>query len=163
MCFNTIYTAGYGNLSISNFLEQLFQNKITKVVDIRSRPYSRFQPKFNKTQLPGILYNEGISYLFKGEELGGKPSNKMLYTADRLNYDLVKSTREYQSAIEEVIELTHQGETLCLMCCELNPDNCHRKTLVGETLMKRGITIKHILSKGGVEEQANETPFLHLF
>ncbi len=33
----------------------------------------------------------------------------------------------------------------CLMCAELNPNDCHRSELLGEELLKINIDTKHIL------------------
>jgi hypothetical protein len=47
----------------------LFRNGKRK--DIRSNPYSRFAPHFNKADLHDELRNNDIKYLFLGKELGG--------------------------------------------------------------------------------------------
>jgi uncharacterized protein (DUF488 family) len=163
MLDNTILSIGYGNRQISDFIALLHLNGITTIVDIRSNPFSRFQPNYNKNKLQAILYENGISYVFKGDELGGKPQNHMLYKNGKLNYKLVNATKQYQETIAELIEAASIGEKICLMCCELNPDNCHRKTLIAETLLKIGIAVNHITANGTIEIHESNNPLSLLF
>jgi uncharacterized protein (DUF488 family) len=158
MLASSIFSIGYGNRKVDRFLDLLIENKISIVVDIRSKPYSRFQPVYNKSRLAQVLQEVGISYLFKGEGLGGKPKNEMLYTNGRLNYGLVIATREYQNAISELIQIVSTGERACLLCCELNPDTCHRKNLVAESLRMKGIPVNHIIADGKVEVHSSLSP-----
>ena len=57
-----IYTIGYGNRSISDFIQILKDNQIQVVVDVRSVPYSRYRPAFNSKALAKNLTDAGIGY-----------------------------------------------------------------------------------------------------
>lgn len=75
----SIFTIGYGNRGIEEFIEILKKYEIKVLIDIRSIPYSRFRPSFNTNVLQQYLLNESISYRFMGKELGGKPDDENLY------------------------------------------------------------------------------------
>ena len=47
----TLYTIGHSNHPIESFIALLTSNGITAIADVRSRPYSRRHPQFNKDRL----------------------------------------------------------------------------------------------------------------
>ena len=44
---------------------------MTAVADVRSSPYSRFTPQFNRERFADALKADGIKYAYLGNELGG--------------------------------------------------------------------------------------------
>ena len=58
-----VYTIGHSNGTAERLLEMLDQHGITAVADVRSRPYSRFNPQFNREGLAAVLK---IAYLLAG-------------------------------------------------------------------------------------------------
>ena len=152
----TIYAVGYGNRDWDTFLNLLQEYAITMLVDIRTLPFSRFNPAFRQAALERGLQEADIEYKFMGDELGGKPKDASLYTNGKLNYDLVEVSPAYKEGILKLLELEKQGGRICIMCSELKPDNCHRKNLVGRTLVRMDVTINHIDEKGKIQVQENE-------
>ncbi len=144
-----IYTIGYGNRSINLFINLLQEHNITTLIDVRSKPYSRFNKDFSKAPLANTLETLGFNYLFMGDTLGGKPQNKSLFINDKINNEAINLLDSYQASISEIMELS-ENENICLMCCELNPEQCHRKTLIGETLLNRNIQVMHINKNGNL-------------
>ena len=69
----TIFTIGHSNHSLEVFINLLQSHKIDVHVDVRSKPFSRFSPQFNKEGLEKTVKVSGIKYLFMGRELGGRP------------------------------------------------------------------------------------------
>lgn len=122
----TIFTIGYSNKSINTFIEKLNENKITLVIDVRSKPYSR-NPQFNRTYLEKYLDNRGVNYLFMGDCLGGLEIN-----------------HNFNEAIEEVIRLS-KIQNLVLMCVEKNPKDCHRYQVLTPEIEKNSLKVFHIL------------------
>jgi uncharacterized protein (DUF488 family) len=143
-----IYSIGYGNRKIEQFTELLKKYEINLLLDIRSNPASRFQPSFNKKALVESLRSSQIDYLFMGTQLGGKPKEESLYSNGILDYDKVNTWPEYQNGIVTLINLLDQGFKICIMCAELNPEECHRKNLVSETLYLKDIETEHIMKEG---------------
>lgn len=56
-----IYTIGHSNHGIEKFLALLEQHGIETVFDVRSQPYSRFNPQFKYRALGQALEGAGIS------------------------------------------------------------------------------------------------------
>ena len=54
----TIYTIGHSNHSLDYFMGLLKEVGITAIADVRSSPYSRFAPHFNKKELEPFLKKE---------------------------------------------------------------------------------------------------------
>ena len=50
-----IYTIGYGNRALEDFLTILEAHQIRYLIDVRSVPYSRFKPEFSKTSLENAV------------------------------------------------------------------------------------------------------------
>lgn len=48
-----IFTIGYGDRSIDEFIDVLRQHNLDYLIDVRSAPYSRFKPEFSKDALEG--------------------------------------------------------------------------------------------------------------
>ena len=67
-----IYTIGHSKHPIERFIALLQQHGIDALADVRSTPYSRFNPQFNKEKLQTALAAGGVRYVFLGEELGAR-------------------------------------------------------------------------------------------
>ena len=79
----TIYTVGHSNHPIEKILSLLTGNGITAIADVRSRPFSRRHPQFNKDRLAAKLAEHGIAYLFLGKELGARSDDPSHYEAGK--------------------------------------------------------------------------------
>ena len=77
-----IFTIGYGAREIDVFIAVLQQQRIEYLLDVRSRPYSRYKPDSSRDLLDGHLRRAGIRYLFLGDALGGRPADPTCYDAD---------------------------------------------------------------------------------
>lgn len=146
MINNRLYTLGYGNRSLISFISVLLKNNINTLVDVRSIPYSRFRPEYNKKRLIEVLGKVGIRYIHL-ESLGGKPKKPEFYIDGKLCYDKLRRTRGYQEGIGHLEYLLELGLFPAIMCSELDYHNCHRWSLLGEDLTRRGWEVVHIDSK----------------
>ena len=139
-----IYTIGYGNRSIGEFIEVLHQHEIAYLIDVRSAPYSRYKPEFSKAQLANALDQHGIRYVFMGDTLGGRPDDKTCYVNGKLDYEKVKEREYYERGIERLHTAFSQQQSVVLMCSEGKPETCHRCKLIGATLITQDIPVTHI-------------------
>lgn len=157
-----LYTIGHGNHSFEKFLNLLEENGIMNLVDIRTAPFSRYNPQFNKDDLAYRLQEHWIEYVYAGKYLGGRPSdpnlykNKILPQGDvdylhEVNYPEIMKRPWFQKAIEQLLELTDQ-QTTAIMCSEEDPANCHRHHLIAKYLIANfpEVEVKHIRGDGQV-------------
>ncbi|WP_276349182.1 DUF488 domain-containing protein [Daejeonella sp. JGW-45] len=150
-----IFTVGYGNRKIDDFLKLLKKYQINLLIDVRSYPFSRFQPAYRKNLLIQYLNSSDIQYLFMGDSLGGKPKNKELYIGDKLDYSKVNQNSHYQFGLQKLKEITTTGIQVALMCSELDENHCHRKNLIAESLIAtENFSIHHIDKKGQLIQHA---------
>lgn len=147
---NIVYTIGHSTHSIRTLTDLLAAHRVTAVGDVRSQPYSRFSPQFNKESLKTCLEGAGIAYVFLGQELGARPKDRSCYINGTVQYDLLASSNSFQEGVRRVIEGA-RVHTIALLCAEKDPLTCHRALLVGRHLSARGIAIRHILEDGRVE------------
>ena len=146
-----LFTIGHSNHPIGHFLALLRRHGIEAIADVRSRPYSRFVPHFSKDQLPLILEEEGLGYLYLGRELGGKPQ-KGETPASSMTYQLRVEQPEFRQGIDRLLEAA-RANRVALLCRERDPLDCHRLHLVCRYLRPRRLDVRHILPSGEVEEQ----------
>lgn len=145
-----IFTIGHSNHSIEAFVSLLQQHGITALVDVRSNPFSRFNPQFTKKELEREIKTHGIKYVFLGRELGARPKNPSYYENGQVQYERLKDTASFKEGIKRVIQGTKRY-TIALMCAEKDPLQCHRFLLVARTLVKFDVPVIHILATGGLE------------
>ena len=79
MMTNAVYTIGHSTHSIEKLIELLKQQSISAVSDVRSRPYSRMNPQFNRESLKQALRTANIQYVFLGKELGARSEDRRCY------------------------------------------------------------------------------------
>lgn len=100
-----IFTIGHSGHETDEFLALLRKHGVNVVVDVRSAPYSRYVPQFNKDFLAQSLSAVGIRYIFHGKELGGQPVDRACYDADgRIMYDALAETAAFKHGIEFVLD-----------------------------------------------------------
>ncbi len=145
-----VLTVGHSNHPLETFVSLLRQHGVTTLADVRSAPYSRFNPQFNRKALDAALQAHDIAYLFLGQALGGRPEDRSCYENGRVRYDRLAQMPLYREGIDRVVE-TAEVERLALMCAEREPLDCHRTLLVGRSLAERGVAVAHILADGTLE------------
>ncbi|MCH8062573.1 MAG: DUF488 domain-containing protein [Chloroflexi bacterium] len=145
-----IYTIGHSNHTWELFSTLLNGVGIQLLVDVRSRPYSRWAVFANRKRLPGLLASENIDYVFMGDSLGGKPSEPAFYVTDGLpDYALIAKSESYRQGLKQLIELAKRSTT-AIMCSEEDPSKCHRHLLIGPSLEEAGVGELHVRKDGAV-------------
>lgn len=149
-----VYTIGHSTHSIEAFVGLLKKHDISAVCDVRSRPYSRMNPQFNRESLKETLAGAGIKYVFLGKELGARSEDKNCYRNGQAQYELIAKTDLFRSGIDRV-KAGARNFRVALMCAEKEPLECHRTILVARRLCEEGISVKHILANGSIEGHAD--------
>jgi len=149
------FTIGYGNSSIDLFITVLIKTGIEILIDVRSIPYSRFNPDFRREPVEKFLSGHGIEYRFLGNKIGGRQTDPgLLFPDGSANYQKIQETEKFLSGINEVLAIISGGKSVALMCAENEPERCHRFTLISPVLQERGVFVIHIRPDGRL--QANE-------
>jgi uncharacterized protein (DUF488 family) len=144
---NAIKTIGHSNHPIERFVALLKAGGVERLVDVRSMPYSRRFPQFGRERLAKSLEEAGIAYGWEGEALGGMPKGGG-------SYDDAAARPAFKDALGRLIA-DSAGTTLCLMCAEKEPLDCHRTVLVSRRLAERGVAIEHLLADGTLRPHAD--------
>ena len=146
-----IYTIGHSKHPIDRFIALLQQHDIDALADVRSTPYSRFNPQFSKEKLQTALAAAGIRYVFLGEELGARTKDPSCYdTEGRVSYARLSQTELFRKGIERLLTGMQQRR-IAIMCAEREPLDCHRTILVSRELERAGVPVTHILHDGALE------------
>lgn len=159
----TLYTLGHGNHPLPHLIRLLEDNGVMTLVDVRTAPYSRFNPQFNKDSLETTLPQHNIQYVFAGKFLGGRPSDPALYKSRTLpaeehtdylhevDYPAIMQRDYFQRAIQRLLQLADE-QTTAILCSEEDPATCHRHHLIAKYLMGNHpeVTVRHIRGDGTV-------------
>jgi len=135
----TLYTIGHSDHTLEALIELLRGARVNMVADVRSRPYSRWVPQANRETLARALEKAGITYIFLGDALGGRPEDPALYSpgeaeasaklASRSDYARLAATPAFQAGLERLIALARRG-VVAIMCSEGDYHHCHRAALI---------------------------------
>jgi len=146
----TVFTIGHSTHSLEEFARLLQLHGITALVDVRSAPYSKYNPQFNKVVLQRKLRAERTAYVFLGHDLGARTDDRSCYVNGRVQYDRLARTAFFQHGIQRIIDGAAEHR-IAVMCAEKEPLDCHRTLLVAQALIARGVEILHILDDGRIE------------
>jgi uncharacterized protein (DUF488 family) len=166
---NACYTIGHSDHSKERFMELLAECGVSVVLDIRSVPYSRRHPQYNRENIKGTLMAKGFGYEFLGDALGARGwGEDYLFSQDvkagKVNFHKVRMSPRFNMGISRVKELIAKGERPALMCAEGEPFDCHRFVLVSFQLSREGVDVAHILRNGNlIDNDELEKRLLEVF
>lgn len=151
-----LYTIGHGNRKPDEFLALLKNFGIKYLIDVRSQPYSKFNPQFNQNDLKFFLERNGIKYVFMGDSIGGRPKDTSCYDDDgKVDYEVVKTKDFFIQGIDRLKTAYNKDINVVIMCSESKPCECHRSKLIGRVLNLENIVLNHIDEKGKLKNQAS--------
>ena len=146
-----VYTIGHSNGTVERLVGLLRQHEIAAVADVRSQPYSRFNPQFNRESLASALKNSGLDYVFLGQELGARSEDPACYRNGRAQYSLMAKTPLFERGIARLLAGMERYR-VAILCAEKEPLSCHRFLLISRHLHENGISVRHILEDGSLED-----------
>lgn len=154
---NSVLTVGHSTHPVAHFVALVQQHGVTTVADVRSAPYSRFNPQFNRDAFSDVLSEHGIRYVFVGRELGARSQDPACYENGRVQYTRLARTALFQRGLDRVLQEA-SDHRVALVCAEKDPIDCHRTILVARELLRRGTDVAHSLADGRLEphEEAME-------
>jgi uncharacterized protein (DUF488 family) len=148
-----LFTIGHSTHSFDYFVGLLGRHGVEVVGDVRSIPYSRRNPQFNRDALELGLRAAGIRYVFLGKELGARSSNPACYVNGKVQYSCLAREPLFIDGLQRVRKGIDSFR-VALMCAERDPLTCHRTILVCKELKAPEIEINHILADGALESNA---------
>jgi uncharacterized protein (DUF488 family) len=157
---HALYTIGYEEASIDDFLATLRAAGIETVIDVREHPLSR-KKGFSKNALHALLEANDIAYVhLKGlgdPKEGREAARSGDYDAFKRIFTKHMKSKEAKADLKLAIE---QAETAvsCLLCYERKPEECHR-TIVAEAIAAdTGQPITAIGVRNGLARQRKYKP-----
>jgi len=148
---STLFTLGYQQRSLAEFLDLLQTAKIDVLVDVRATAWSH-KPGFSKGALTRALGEVGIEYVHAA--FAGNP--KRFRTEASSHQECLKKYGDYLSQRRDIVEtfdtllVTHlsASKRICLTCFERHPDDCHR-AILADVWRRRGRRKVHHLAPDG--------------
>jgi len=147
---DTVFTIGHSTHNAEAFLGLLRLHGVDAVADVRSSPFSRFNPQFNREPLEQFLKVNGVQYVFLGLELGARSEDRSCYDQGRVQYARLAQTPLFQSGLDRIVQGAGRFR-VALMCAEKEPLECHRTLLVAKALAVGGQRVLHIHADGRLE------------
>ena len=157
-----IYSIGHANRAFEDFVNLLSIYEIEYLIDVRSSPYSKMFPVYNREPLSILLKKKGFTYVYLGDVLGGLPKDPSCYIdyidkhneySRKIDYSKIEKKEFFKDGIERLKLANTKGLKIAVMCSELNPEECHRSKLIGLVLQKDGIIMHHINKFGKLIDQ----------
>jgi len=155
-----LLTIGHSNHPLDKFIGLLADNHVMILVDVRTSPYSRYNPQFNRESIASELHKHAIRYKYEGKNLGGRPSDPSCYKNGivpgkdanylrEVDYQAVMRQQWFQSAVDGLLTLAAE-ETAAIMCSEENPEECHRHHLIRQYIVETrpDVSVEHIRGDG---------------
>jgi len=151
---SVLFTIGHSTHTIERLIQLLAVHEISAVGDVRSSPYSRYNPQFNREPLCKALKKAGIAYVFLGKELGARSDDPDCYRDGKVQFDRVAQSATFQEGLRR-LRKGIASHRVCLLCAEKDPIACHRTILVCRHARSEDTEIKHILEDGSLEDHAD--------
>jgi len=146
-----LFSVGHSHHTIDAFLALLRGAGVTAVADVRSSPYSRRLPQFNRRELEAELRTQEIAYVFLGDRLGGRPQSADVYDERGVvDYERVRQTPAFREGLTRLLSGLQQF-TVAMLCAEEDPLDCHRGLMIAPALAEFGVFSRHLRKDGVVE------------
>lgn len=137
-----LYSIGYSDRTLPQFLNELERRGIGQIIDVRSGPWSR-NAAFNANQIAQWSERAGILYRQEGKVLGGRAEIPL----DHL---------DYLAALDRILDAACR-ERIVLMCAEGRPEDCHRTSDIAASLLARFGVITRSICRDGSDEDVTDT------
>jgi uncharacterized protein (DUF488 family) len=158
-----MFTVGHSTRTIEAFVDLLRAGHVERVVDIRSIPRSRTNPRYNLDALPDELASFQIAHtqipelggLRKKSKLVDPKTNAFWQNRSFHNYADYALSEEFEKGLAQLEDLS-SGQRCAIMCSESVWWRCHRR-IVADYLLSRGRQVCHLMGDNRVEP-ARMTP-----
>lgn len=104
-----VFTIGHSRHPAEQFIQLLELHGVTAIADVRTHPYSRLNPLYNRETLQQTLAEHGIAYVFLGRELGARSDDPSCYVDGRVQFDRLARAPLFQRGLERIREGAEQS------------------------------------------------------
>lgn len=144
-----LFTAGHSVRPAAALVDMLRAHRIALVADVRSSPYSRRHPQFNRETLAATLAAGGLRYAHH-PDLGGLRASRPDSPHRALEPGGFRGYADHMDGAAFVAALARLLEDAALarcavLCAEQDPARCHR-SLLADAATARGWAVTHLLS-----------------
>ncbi len=133
-----LLTLGHSTIPLEALLQALQTLGVQAVFDVRSTPYSKFSPQFNRQALASAINGIGLDYYWAGRYLGGRG-------------DLTTLDPVFIAKMERVVTFDKKA---VILCSEKDPAKCHRAFKLSAWIHRNtGLTLGHVLDTTSMQIQ----------
>lgn len=149
----TLYSIGHGRKTFEELVKELNSFGISFLIDVRTVPYSKWNPQFNQEDFKLELKSKtNIKYDWWADResdtyIGGRPLDDSCFDDDGyFDYNKMAQYPSFQKGLERLVMAQDNGFKVALMCSESDPSECHRSKLIGrELFVQYNINMLHII------------------
>lgn len=154
---SSIYSIGHGQKSTDEFISELRSFDIQYLIDVRTSPFSKWAPQYNRGTIEDFLKQNGIIYLYMGDVIGGRPLNDNCIDSDGyFDYKKMAEKPQFQTGLKRLVKANEKGCRVAVMCSETDPTQCHRSKLIGRELyFQDDISMEHIIAVNKTKTQVD--------
>ncbi len=128
-----VYSIGYQLRDLEEVLSELIAAGVGALVDVRETAWS-YKKGFSKSQLKQGLEEAGIEYVHAQFVGNPKAIRKAAATHEECLIAYSDYLSQHPELVEEfnvlIAEFERKGKSVCLMCYERHPDDCHRSIVL---------------------------------
>src|SRR5258705_5097068 len=146
-----VFTLGYEQREISEFVRLLKGEAVDVLIDVRETAWSH-KPGFSKPALQARLAAAGIEYVHA--RFAGNPKRIRAKASSHAQCLALYSAhlKENRGVVRDLDQLVGMhlgaGRSVCLMCYERHPDDCHRGILATRWRAGRRRRVTHLATEG---------------
>ncbi|MDR0603525.1 MAG: DUF488 domain-containing protein [Bacteroidales bacterium] len=134
---SVLFTIGYEDTSLENYINKLIINNISVLCDVRKNAFS-YKYGFSKKQLETACTGVGIKYIHipaLGIESQFRKDLRSQKDYDTL-FDIYENTvlKSNDEAIKSIVDLLKNNRRVALTCFEKNPVQCHRSRVANRLM-----------------------------
>jgi uncharacterized protein (DUF488 family) len=147
----TLFTLGYQQRSLDEFLTILKGQQISVLVDVRETAWSH-KPGFSKSAFSRALEADGIEYVHA--RFAGNPKTlRRNAPTHRVCLDRYAAYVDQSEHIVDQLEILLDrmlvnGNRVCLACFERHADDCHRSILADRWQRRGRRRVRHLAMDG---------------
>jgi len=143
---SALYTIGYEGKKFERYLNELIQEDIKVLVDVRKNAHS-MKYGFSKKTLQNAVENLGIKYIHI-PNLGIESENRQTLQTkadyDALFKEYAKTFKNKTDDMQQLHELINSEQRVAITCFENDVNYCHRGVIAKKMKMNFKVEVKHL-------------------